>query len=101
MLLKVDHGDNGKDEEGGGAAAKIGHTEFISHTIWSHKLDFDDWKKSQAFKSSHVQSKIGDFVLERPQPGMYDAVIIEPVPPEHKGGLWDFENEPSYFDGDL
>lgn len=56
---------------------------------------------SQAFKSSHVQSKIGDFVLERPQPGMYDAVIIEPVPPEHKGGLWDFENEPSYFDGDL
>lgn len=56
---------------------------------------------SQAFKTSHVQSKIGDLVVERPQPGMYDAVIIEPVPPEHKGGLWEFENEPSYFDGDL
>lgn len=51
MLLKVDHGDNGKDEEGGGAAAKIGHTEFISHTIWSHKLDFDDWKKRCVFGS--------------------------------------------------
>lgn len=50
MLLKINHGDDGKDEEGGGAAAKIGHTEFISHTVWAHKLDFDDWRKRCVFR---------------------------------------------------
>lgn len=72
--------------------------------------------RSQAFKKSHGggseggkpsyieaggMSKIGDLIVERPTPALFDAVIIEPVPPEHQGGLWDFEEEPSYFDGDM
>lgn len=44
---------------------------------------------------------MGDLIVERPVPALYEAVIIEPVPAEHQGGLWDFENEPSYFDGDM
>lgn len=56
---------------------------------------------SQEFKTSHVQSKIGDLVVGRPEPGLYNAVIMEPTPPEHTGDLFDFENEPSYFDGDM
>lgn len=46
-------------------------------------------------------SKMGDLIVERPVPALYDAVIIEPVPPEHQGGLWDFEENPAYFDGDM
>lgn len=45
--------------------------------------------------------KIKDLIVEPPTPMLYDAVIIEPVPPEHQGGLWEFEDEPSYFDGDM
>lgn len=78
---------------------------------------------SQAFKKSHSgggggkeegkggkpgfivaaggMGKIKDLIVEPPTPALYDAVIMEPVPPEHKGGLWDFEEEPSYFDGDM
>lgn len=78
---------------------------------------------SQAFKKSHGSggggkaegkdgkpgfivaaggmSKIKDLIVEPPVPALYDAVIMEPVPPEHQGGLWDFEEEPSYFDGDM
>lgn len=44
---------------------------------------------------------MGDLTIERPSPSLYDAVLIEPTPPEHKGGLWEFENEASYFDGDM
>lgn len=78
---------------------------------------------SQAFKKSHGgggggegkdkgnvgnfvvvaggMSKIGELIVEPPVPSLYYAPIIEPVPPEHQGGLWDFEDEPSYFDGDM
>lgn len=76
---------------------------------------------SQAFKKSHGGSGVGEgkdkgeapkgapggmgkireLIVEPPTPLLYHPVIIEPVPPEHQGGLWDFENEPSYFDGDM
>ena len=46
-------------------------------------------------------SKIRELIVEPPTPFLYNAPIIEPVPPEHQGGLWEFEDEPSYFDGDM
>lgn len=78
--------------------------------------------RSQAFKGSHsggndkgedrqaegskgsrpiLPGKMGELLLERPTPAMYDAILVEPVPAEHRGGLWEFENEASYFDGDV
>lgn len=45
--------------------------------------------------------KIRELIVEPPNPRLYNAVIIEPVPPEHQGGLWEFEDEASYFDGDM
>lgn len=80
---------------------------------------------SQAFKKSHGGSdggdgkaegeakkpgfivaaggmgKIRELIVEPPTPLLYHAPIIEPTPPEHQGGLWEFEDEPSYFDGDM
>lgn len=41
MLLKVDNGDVDGEET---AASRAGHTEFISHTIWAHQIDYKEWK---------------------------------------------------------
>ncbi|CAM9913253.1 unnamed protein product [Laminaria digitata] len=116
MLLKIDN-DKEEDAEGNMISKNPGYTQFVSHTVWAHQMDFEEWKRSQAFKKSHGgagkegekpsfvaaggMSKMGDYILEHPVPSLYHAVVMEPVPPEHAGGLWDFENEPSYFDGDM
>ncbi|CAM9427018.1 unnamed protein product [Scytosiphon promiscuus] len=121
MLLKLD-----TREVEGELVARTGYTEFVSHTIWAHQMDFEEWKRSQAFKKSHGGSgggeegkaageapkpgfivaaggmgKIRELIVEPPTPLLYHAAIIEPTPPEHQGGLWEFEDEPSYFDGDM
>lgn len=51
MMLKIDHGDDVDAEEGETAAAKIGYTEFISHTTWAHQLDFDEWRRRYVRRS--------------------------------------------------
>ncbi|CAM9900883.1 unnamed protein product [Ectocarpus sp. 12 AP-2014] len=124
MLLRLDTREaEKKEEEEGAPAARPGYTEFVSHTTWAHQMDFEEWKRSQAFKKSHGgggggegkgKGKLGGFavvaggmgkmrelIVEPPVPSLYNAPIVEPVPPEHQGGLWDFEEEPSYFDGDM
>ncbi|CAM9727095.1 unnamed protein product [Choristocarpus tenellus] len=107
MMLKEDKGTEETEE----TEEKMGGcTNFISFSVWMHKLDFLDWKRSQAFKASHSSggpvvpggmSKMGELLEGRPQPEMFDAVLVEPTPAELQGELWDIEDEPSYFDGDL
>eukprot|EP00903_Cladosiphon_okamuranus_P012601 g11792.t1 len=131
MLLKLDtrEAEKKEGEEEGESVPSAGYTEFVSHTVWAHQMDFEEWKRSQAFKKSHGgggggakdegkeggdggkpkgmvvkaggMGKIKDLIVEPPTPMLYNAPIIEPVPPEHQGGLWEFEDEPSYFDGDM
>ncbi len=47
MLLKLDTREEEKKagEEGGEAVARTGYTEFVSHTIWAHQMDFEEWKR--------------------------------------------------------
>ena len=44
MLLKI---DNGKEEEEGGDISpnNPGYTQFVSHTVWAHQMDFEEWKR--------------------------------------------------------
>lgn len=44
MLLKV---DNGKEEEEGVDLSRnsLGYTQFITHTVWAHKTDFEVWRR--------------------------------------------------------
>ncbi|CAM9503300.1 unnamed protein product [Chrysoparadoxa australica] len=96
-MLRADDGE--PDDEGLGASATAGYAEFISETSWMHRMDFDEWRQSQAFKGSHGKSegggggmsKMGKMLLEPPQPTLYDVVLEEPQPPEETGELWDFE----------
>ncbi|CAN0305434.1 unnamed protein product, partial [Ectocarpus fasciculatus] len=42
MLLRLDTREaDKKEEEEGGTAARKGYTEFVSHTIWAHQMDFE------------------------------------------------------------
>lgn len=101
MLLKV---DNGKEEEEGVDLSRnsLGYTQFITHTVWAHKTDFEVWRRSQDFKKRHgdrkegekpkpvaatgSRAKMGEYLFDQPVPAFYHTVIIEPVPPEHAGG---------------
>lgn len=44
MLLKADSGEQNY-EAGEASANRAGYTEFISHTVWTHQMDYDAWKK--------------------------------------------------------
>lgn len=93
------------------------HTRFLSpHALAKLWFRARCNVSSEAYKRSHAKgddgegstsgggrglmSKLSELVLEPPDSTFYDAVLVQPTPPEHKGGLWEFENEPSYFDGD-
>ncbi|CAM9269024.1 unnamed protein product, partial [Discosporangium mesarthrocarpum] len=100
MILKEDaEKDDNSEEVVGGE-----YTNYVSYTTWMHKLDFQAWRESQAFRSSHGSgpvtgmSKMGELLVGRPSPQLFEAVLVEPTPSEHEGGPWDFEEEPSYFD---
>lgn len=45
MLLKLDTREAEKKEEEGEFVARTGYTEFVSHTIWAHQMDFEEWKR--------------------------------------------------------
>ena len=45
MLLKLDTREADKKEEEGEVVARAGYTEFVSHTVWAHQMDFEEWKR--------------------------------------------------------
>lgn len=56
------------DEEGG-------YTLFVSHSTWRNRKDFEDWTKSEQFRSAHAnagQSKVQ--YLGPPQLETFDTV---------------------------
>ena len=46
-------------------------------------------------------AQMKDILIEPPRPAMYEAVLVEPTPPENRGGLFEFEENADYFDGDI
>lgn len=51
MLLKLDTREAEKKEEEGEFVARAGYTEFVSHTVWAHQMDFEEWKRR--YRLSH------------------------------------------------
>lgn len=52
MLLKLDTREaERKEEEGGQVVARPGYTEFVSHTVWAHQMDFEEWKRRYRFSA--------------------------------------------------
>lgn len=52
MLLKLDtrEAEKKEEEEGGEVVARAGYTEFVSHTVWAHQIDFEEWKRRCKYK---------------------------------------------------
>jgi len=52
-------------------------TEFISHTIWRARADFDAWRTSESFNRAHAQGSQAGILAGPPQASVYEAVIEE------------------------
>jgi len=52
-------------------------TEYISHTIWRAKADFEAWRTSEAFNRAHAQGSMAGVLAGPPYPSLYEAVIEE------------------------
>jgi heme-degrading monooxygenase HmoA len=57
--------------------AEDGTTEFISHTIWRDRADFETWRNSEAFNRAHAQGSQAGILAGPPYPSLYEAVIEE------------------------
>lgn len=52
------------------------HTLYCSHSVWQSRQAFEDWTRSQAFRTAHRHA--GDhrnLYVEGPQLELYDAVL--------------------------
>ena len=58
--------------------AADGTVEYVSHTIWGGKANFEAWRASQEFNRAHSGAGGMDGVMAGPpQVALYDAVIVE------------------------
>jgi heme-degrading monooxygenase HmoA len=54
-----------------------GTTEYISHTIWATRDNFEVWRNSDAFRSAHAGAPVTGVIAGPPHASLYDAVIEE------------------------
>ena len=60
------------------AGSRDGVTEFISHTIWRSREDFDAWRSSEQFTRAHASGGSVEGILAGPpQASTYEAVLEE------------------------
>ncbi len=58
--------------------AADGTVEYISHTLWAEKANFETWRESQQFNRAHGGAGGMDGVMAGPpQVSLYEAVIVE------------------------
>src|SRR4029079_13794451 len=58
--------------------AEDGTVEYVSHTIWGEKANFEAWRDSQQFTRAHGGAGGMDGVMAGPpQVSRYEAVIVE------------------------
>jgi heme-degrading monooxygenase HmoA len=54
-----------------------GTTEFISHTTWRSRADFEAWRDSEAFHRVHAQGTVEGVLAGPPQASLYEGVIMQ------------------------
>lgn len=54
-----------------------GATEFISHSTWRSRADFEAWRASEAFRRGHAQGSLEGIVAGPPQLRLYEAVLTQ------------------------
>ncbi|MPZ23582.1 MAG: antibiotic biosynthesis monooxygenase [Dehalococcoidia bacterium] len=67
------------------ALLKGDNDEYISHTTWESRADFESWTRSEAFRRAH-ENPIADGILaSHPRASFYEALIVEAGKPEVDG----------------
>ncbi|HLF70782.1 MAG TPA: antibiotic biosynthesis monooxygenase [Dehalococcoidia bacterium] len=61
-----------KDQSSEGATV-----EYVSHTIWRARADFDVWRNSDAFRAAHADASTQGVIAGPPHATLYEAVIEE------------------------
>lgn len=54
--------------------------EYISHTVWRAKADFEVWRNSQAFTNAHAGAPVQGVIAGPPHASLYEAIIEEYKP---------------------
>jgi heme-degrading monooxygenase HmoA len=54
-----------------------GTVEYISHTTWRSKADFEVWRNSEAFNRAHAGGSVTGVIAGPPHASLYEAVIEE------------------------
>ena len=71
----ADEAEQGHEHSHGHAHEAPAFTEYVSHTTWRSRADFDAWRQSEAFRLAHAQGSIEGVLVGPPMPSLYDAVI--------------------------
>ena len=56
-------------------------TEYISHSTWGARQDFDTWTQSEAFTRGHAQGSVQGILAGHPVVSLYEAVLHEDKSP--------------------
>jgi len=52
-------------------------TEYISHSTWASREDFDAWTQSEAFNRGHAQGSVKGVLAGHPVVSLYQTVLHE------------------------
>jgi heme-degrading monooxygenase HmoA len=52
-------------------------TEYISHSTWRSREDFDNWTRSENFNRGHAQGSVAGVLAGPPVVGLYEVVLHE------------------------
>jgi heme-degrading monooxygenase HmoA len=55
-------------------------TEYISHTIWASRENFETWRNSEQFGQAHAAGSMAGVLAGPPQAALYEAVLEEHNP---------------------
>ena len=50
-------------------------TEYISHSTWRSREDFDNWTKSEAFTRGHAQGSVQGVIAGHPVVSLYESIL--------------------------
>jgi len=50
-------------------------TEYISHSTWASRADFEAWTQSEAFSRGHAQGSVQGVLAGPPVVSLYDTVL--------------------------
>jgi heme-degrading monooxygenase HmoA len=56
-------------------------TEYISHSTWRSREDFDAWTKSEAFTRGHAQGSVQGVIAGHPVVSLYEAILHQAKAP--------------------